>query len=95
MKAALQDIRERGYASAEGEIFPEAIGFARVVFDADGNVMGSLGITMPMMRYKPAMHKQLADLVIGKARDLSKALGYSEPATEAPATGAALRRARS
>jgi hypothetical protein len=57
--------------------------------------MGSLGITMPMMRYKPAMHKQLADLVKGKARDLSKALGYSEPATEAPLAGAALRRARS
>lgn len=93
MKAALKDIRERGYASAEGEIFPEAIGFARVVFDADGNVMGSLGITMPMMRYKPAMHKQLASLVMGKARELSKALGHSEPAAEAPAV-AALRRAR-
>jgi DNA-binding IclR family transcriptional regulator len=96
MKAALQEIRERGYASAEGEIFPEAIGFARVVFDADGNVMGSLGITMPMIRYKPAMHKQLAGLVIGKAKELSKALGHREPAeAAAPAPAASpLRRAR-
>lgn len=94
MKAKLQEIRERGYASAEGEIFPEAIGFARVVFDADGNVMGSLGITMPMIRYKPAMHKQLATLVVGKAKELSKALGYREAAEEAPPETVALRRAR-
>jgi DNA-binding IclR family transcriptional regulator len=84
MRAILKDIRERGYASAEGEIFPEAIGFARVVLDVDGNVMGSLGITMPMIRYRPAMHRQLAGLVMGKAKDLSKALGYREPA-DAPA----------
>lgn len=94
VKVALQDIRERGYASAEGEIFPEAIGFARVVFDADGNVMGSLGITMPMIRYKPAMHKQLASLVIGKAKDLSKALGYREPVDESAPDAGSLRRAR-
>jgi DNA-binding IclR family transcriptional regulator len=94
MKAALQDIRARGYASAEGEIFPEAIGFARAVFDADGDVMGSLGITMPMIRYKPVMHKQLAALVVGKAKDLSKALGYREPADEAEADAGPLRRLR-
>jgi DNA-binding IclR family transcriptional regulator len=94
MKAALKEIRDRGYASAEGEIFPEAIGFARVVFDADGNVMGSLGITMPMIRYKPAMHKQLASLVMGKAKELSKALGYRDSSEdELPDTGA-MRRAR-
>ena len=94
MKAMLTEIRERGYASAEGEIFPEAIGFARVVFDADGNVMGSLGITMPMIRYKSAMHRQLAGLVIGKAKELSKALGYREMAEEAVPDLRPLRRAR-
>jgi len=94
MKAALKEIRERGYASAVGEIFPEAIGFARVVFDADGNVMGSLGITMPLIRYKQTMHKQLADLVIGKAKQLSKAFGYREPAEEAAPAAAPPRRAR-
>jgi DNA-binding IclR family transcriptional regulator len=94
MRAHLKEIRELGYACAEGEIFPEAIGFARVVFDADGNVMGSLGITMPMIRYKPAMHKQLANLVVGKAKDLSKALGHREPAEQAAPNAAPLRRAR-
>jgi DNA-binding IclR family transcriptional regulator len=94
IKIALKDIRERGYACAEGEIFPEAIGFARVVFDADGNVMGSLGITMPMIRYKPAMHKQLASLVMGKAKELSKALGYREPAEDTVPDAGPLRRAR-
>ncbi|HWV52615.1 IclR family transcriptional regulator [Pseudorhodoplanes sp.] len=94
MRDALQEIRERGYASAEGEIFPEAIGFARVVLDADGNVMGSLGITMPMIRYKPAMHKQLASLVMGKAKELSKAFGYYEPAEAATPNAGSLRRAR-
>jgi hypothetical protein len=56
--------------------------------------MGSLGITMPMIRYKPAMHKQLASLVMGKAKELSKALGYRDSSEdELPDTGA-LRRAR-
>jgi DNA-binding IclR family transcriptional regulator len=94
MKTALKDIRERGYASAEGEIFPEAIGFARVVFDADGNVMGSLGITMPMIRYKPPMHRQLAGLVMTKAKELSKALGYRETADEIVTEARPLRRVR-
>ncbi len=60
-------------------MFPEAIGFARVVFDGDGNVMGSLGITMPMIRYKSSMQKKLVSLVVGKANELSAALGYRAP----------------
>jgi DNA-binding IclR family transcriptional regulator len=94
MRAILKNIRERGYASAEGEIFPEAIGFARVVFDVDGNVMGSLGITMPMIRYRPTMHKQLAGLVIGKAKELSKALGHREVSDTPVPEARPLRRAR-
>lgn len=94
MKEILKDIRERGFACAEGEIFPEAIGFARVVFDAEGNVMGSLGITMPMIRYRPAMHKQLATLVVGKARELSNALGYREAAGQPEIAVRPQRRAR-
>jgi DNA-binding IclR family transcriptional regulator len=78
IKQELDDIRERGYAIAEGQVFPEAIGFARVVFDGDGNVLGSLGITMPMIRYRPSMQKQLVSLVIAKANDVSAALGYRE-----------------
>jgi DNA-binding IclR family transcriptional regulator len=86
----LQKIRENGYAIAEGQVFPEAIGFARVVFDGDGNVLGSLGITMPMIRYKSSMQKKLVSLVVGKANELSGALGYRAPqeavagATESP-----------
>ena len=56
--------------------------------------MGSLGITMPMIRYRPAMHKQLAGLVIGKARELSIALGYRDAAEQPAAEPRPLRRAR-
>jgi DNA-binding IclR family transcriptional regulator len=81
----LQEVRENGYAIAEGQVFPEAIGFARVVFDGDGNVMGSLGITMPMIRYRSSMQKKLLSLVVGKADELSAALGYRGPSQSAPA----------
>jgi DNA-binding IclR family transcriptional regulator len=94
LKAALKEIREQGYACAEGEIFPEAIGFARAVFDADGNVMGALGITMPLMRYKQSMHKQLAELVMSKAKELSTALGYRAPAQGADMAARPVRRPR-
>jgi hypothetical protein len=40
------------------------------------------------------MHKQLANLVIGKARELSNALGYREPAEAVPPQARPLRRAR-
>ncbi len=78
INAELQEIRDNGYAIAEGQVFPEAIGFARVVFDGDGNVLGSLGITMPMIRYKSSMQKKLVSLVVGKANELSGALGHRE-----------------
>ena len=94
MSAMLREIREQGYAWAEGEIFPEAIGFARVVFDADGAVMGSLGITMPMIRYRASMHKQLANLVIGKAKELSNALGYRDGAGQSDVVEHQKKRAR-
>jgi len=79
ISSELQEIRTNGYAIAEGQVFPEAIGFARVVFDGDGNVLGSLGITMPMIRYKSSMQKKLVSLVVGKADELSAALGYRAP----------------
>ena len=88
IKADLQEIRDNGYAIAEGQVFPEAIGFARVVLDGDGNVLGSLGITMPMIRYRSSMQKKLVSLVVGKAKELSGALGYSEP-LQTMATGVA------
>ena len=47
-----------------------------------------------MIRYKPAMHQQLAALVIGKAKDLSKALGYREAIEETAQVQRPLRRAR-
>ena len=97
MQAILQDIRDRGYACAKGQIFPEAIGFAQAVFDADGKVVGSLGITMPMVRYRPSLEKRLADLVMAQALRVSQALGF-RAATETAPAGAAkahpLRKAR-
>jgi DNA-binding IclR family transcriptional regulator len=94
LKVELKRIREQGFASAEGEIFPEAIGFARAVFDADGNILGSLGITMPMIRYRSTMHKQLANLVVGKAKELSNALGFRDPSQQPATNTSSLRRTR-
>ncbi len=70
-KKSLADIRKRGYAISLGGRIPELSGIAAPVFDARGDLMGALTLTMPTHRWNPSWRKA----VIAKAARLTLALG--------------------
>lgn len=81
--AALPPIRTRGYAHTFGQRIPGAVGIFAPVFEASGAVCGSLGFTVPELRYAKAAHERLADTARQQAQALSRALGQAEERTKA------------
>ncbi len=69
-------IRERGYASSNGEIFTEVAGMAAPVFDNENNVCATLAIAGPTQRFTEDQRQKMLDGLLGAARKLSQLLGY-------------------
>ena len=72
----LAGIRELGYYVSINQNVMGATGTAAPVFGAGGRLIGSLGITVPVARYKPEMQSALSASVAKQAEALSRALGY-------------------
>jgi DNA-binding IclR family transcriptional regulator len=90
--AELAKIRREGVAFGMQEWNLGMCAVAAPVFDAGGQVRGSLAIVAPNERFGPAEKESHAGAVVDTARQLSTALGYSGYTAEnAPAakTGAA------
>jgi DNA-binding IclR family transcriptional regulator len=70
-KGMLRTIRHQGYALSIGGRIPELSGIAAPVFEAGGELVGALTLTMPTQRWKASWRK----LVVAKAAELTIALG--------------------
>ena len=70
-KGALKKIRQQGYALSIGGRIPELSGIASPVFDARGDLLGALTLTMPTQRWNDSWSKS----VVAHARKLTTALG--------------------
>lgn len=60
---------------------PNAVGTngtAAAVFDSRGQLLGSIGLTVPIVRYDPALQPEISAAVIEAARGMSAALGHRE-----------------
>ena len=68
-------IRERGYASSNGEIFTEVAGMAAPVFDNENNVCATLAIAGPTQRFTEERRREMLDNLLAAARRLSQLLG--------------------
>lgn len=68
-------VRERGYAVSHGQKIAGAVGIAAPVFQANGKVVGSLGVTAPEARITRKDEVRIGDLVQRTADKLSVALG--------------------
>jgi DNA-binding IclR family transcriptional regulator len=53
-------------------------GTAAPVFNSKGQVFGSIGVTIPSVRYDPEIQPVLSAAIIDAARGMSAALGYRE-----------------
>jgi len=75
VREELETIHERGYAIYEDKAIDIA-GVTAPVFGPAGNVVGSIGVTMPASRFKESDRNPLAASVLRRARRLSAAIGF-------------------
>jgi DNA-binding IclR family transcriptional regulator len=69
-------IRERGYASSNGELFTEVAGMAAPVFDHENAVCAALAIAGPIQRFTEDRRQEMLDSLLASASRLSELLGY-------------------
>jgi DNA-binding IclR family transcriptional regulator len=72
---AVEQARERGYATNIGEFRPNVGGVAAPITNRLGEVVAAVGIAGPLERLKWARIRQLAPVVIAVAGDISAEIG--------------------
>lgn len=74
--ADLAEIRSHGYAITHGQKIEGAVGISTPLFNSERRVIGSLCITMPETRFSKKAQARLSQLLISRAGELNRALGY-------------------
>lgn len=75
MRAELEAIRQRGYATSFEETDEGAMGIAAPVYDHTGQLVAGIGIAAPLSRVPPEKVTALAQQVLVASRALSLQLG--------------------
>ena len=76
LRANLSQIREKGYAVSRGEWIIDASGTAAPIFDQRGQITAAISISGPGQRFTDEKIKEMADLLIKEAAQISFELGY-------------------
>jgi len=77
-------IRALGHYVSINQNVLGATGTAAVVLGLGGQVIGSIGVTIPVARYRPEAQPEVSEMVTRHARELSASLGYKgEPVPQA------------
>lgn len=76
--ALLQQIRQQGYAESSSERRADSVGIGCPLFDATGNVIGSIICAIPQHVYEPARKPIIIQAMMNTANQISKQLGYNE-----------------
>jgi DNA-binding IclR family transcriptional regulator len=72
LRKQIAQIRKVGYATSKGERIPGAgVGIGAPVFSSDDHVIGSVVVTVPAFRWKPARLDDIAKKVKASAREIS------------------------
>lgn len=88
LHAELAQTQARGWAENREEWRLGVCGLGAPVFDARGEAVAAVGMSVPSIRFSRAQARELADQLLSCARDASIALGY-RPGAEAPAPASA------
>jgi IclR family KDG regulon transcriptional repressor len=75
LKKHLQEIRKRGYAVSDGEIYAGVKAFAAPVFNYRGKITASISLAGPRERFKPGKITSILNPLQKAADDLSRELG--------------------
>jgi IclR family transcriptional regulator, KDG regulon repressor len=79
IRAALADIRDKGYAVTRAENHPEMGGIAAPVRDHTGAVVAACGLGIPAFRMDRPLVERSIPLVLRASGDISRHLGFIEP----------------
>lgn len=90
LERELERIRACGYAENREEWRLGVCGLGAPVFDARGEAVAAVGLSVPSIRFTRGQARALAAQVLACARDASAALGW-RPVSHAAAAAAALR----
>lgn len=77
LRGELAEVRARGYALSYGERVPGIVAIAAGVRDYTRDVVASLSLTGPEVRFAPERLSDLIQAVLGATGHLSAQLGYS------------------
>lgn len=75
LMADFEEIRTRGYAVSRGEQIAGAVGVSAAVFDALGDPVASIGVTIPESRIENLQLAEAGAFIASVAAELSAALG--------------------
>lgn len=78
IRAALAEIREKGYSVTRAENHPEMGGIAAPVRDHTGNVVAACGLGVPAFRMDRPLVERSIPLVLRASGDISRQLGFIE-----------------
>jgi len=76
LRANLIQVREKGYAVSRGEWIIDASGTAAPIFDQRGQITAAISISGPGQRFTDEKIKEMADLLVKEASQISFELGY-------------------
>ncbi len=84
-RGALRAIREAGHCVSVGEFQPGVLGIAAPLFNAEGGVLGSLGIATEAGRVPASSRSALAARVMGAAQEACTRIAEEQPRAARPA----------
>jgi DNA-binding IclR family transcriptional regulator len=84
-RAALRAIRKTGHCVTIGEFRPGILGIAAPLFNAEGGVLGSLGIAAEADKVPVEQHDAVAALVVGAAKEACERIAQQQPDCARPA----------
>ena len=76
LRANLDQIRKKGYAVSRGEWIIDASGTAAPIFDQRGQISAAISISGPGQRFTDEKIKEMAELLVKEAAQISFELGY-------------------
>jgi IclR family transcriptional regulator, KDG regulon repressor len=84
IRAALAEVREKGYAVTRAENHLEMGGIAAPVRDHTGNVAAACGIAIPAYRMERSLVERSIPLVLRASGEISRLLGHIHPHAAKP-----------
>lgn len=78
LRKHLHLIRQQGWATSRGELFPESASVAAPIRDHTGKVVAGLSIAGPASRFTDERMGELISMVTETASAISRALGYND-----------------